>query len=162
MNKQQLRQTLFDEREAWDKLLAAIGAARMTTPGVVGMWSVKDLVAHLTAWEKRPVAWLIAAQRGGKPTPAPWSSDLDEEQVNAWIYESNQSRSLEDVLAESRAVFEQVIQGIESLADEALSDPNRFKWLNGTALVDAMSGNTFEHYRDHAEMIRQWLNNKSS
>ncbi|MBI5304529.1 MAG: ClbS/DfsB family four-helix bundle protein [Chloroflexi bacterium] len=162
MNKDHLCQTLLAEREAWEALLTEIGEGRMEVPGVVGVWSVKDLVAHLTAWEKRPAAWLAAAQRGDKPTPAPWSRDLDEEQVNAWIYESNKYRMLDDVLEESRTVFDQIMQGLEALTQESLSDPHRFEWLNGIALIEAMPGNTFEHYRDHAEMIRQWLNSRPS
>ncbi len=77
MDKNQLVNTLHVERAAWEALLKQVGDDRMTIVGVVGDWSIKDIVAHITAWEQRPVEWLAAARRGDKPTPAPWSPPFD-------------------------------------------------------------------------------------
>src|SRR5579884_1100926 len=40
------------ERARWDALLAQVGADRMEEPGVEGAWSVKEIVAHLTWYER--------------------------------------------------------------------------------------------------------------
>jgi hypothetical protein len=45
------------------------------------------------------------------------------------------------------------------LPDDALSDPNRFPWLEGDALAEAIvSGEFFSHlHEEHEPEIRRWL-----
>jgi hypothetical protein len=64
MKKPKLLNWLVDEQQQWEALLDQIGPTRMDQPGVAGPWSMKDLVAHLTGWNRHLVARLLAAQRG--------------------------------------------------------------------------------------------------
>ncbi len=155
MNKEQLVETMRTTRTAWQALLTEVGEARMTVAGVTGKWSVKDVVAHLTAWEMRTAARLSAVREGGAPKPAPWPSNLSEEKINAWIYEANRVRSLRDVLKDSHRVQDKVIKQMQSITDEELN--TRFSWLDGNKLAEYIPGNTYEHYQEHAELIRKWL-----
>ncbi len=158
MNKNQLINTLRIERAAWEALLKEVGEERMTLPGVVGDWSVKDIIAHITAWQRRPVEWLAAARRGDKPTPAPWPSDLvGDDPINAWICDANRNRPLKDVLAESREVHDQLLKGLESIPEQELNDASRYSWLNGNSLADSIPGNSLKHYPDHGRDIHAWL-----
>ena len=157
MNKNQLIQVLRDEQVAWNGLLAEVGETRMTSPNAVGAWSIKDIVAHLTTWEQRAVAWLVAAQRREKPERPVWPNGLSEDEENAFIYSANRDRSLEDVLTESRRVQEQLLAHIKAISEEDLNDAKRFDWLNGNSIADSTPGNSYEHYQDHAKAIREWL-----
>jgi hypothetical protein len=157
MDKQQMLETMARTRAAWQALLADVGEERMTVAGVTGDWSVKDIVAHLTAWEKRTGARLTAIRDGGTPEPAPWPPNLREEDINVWIYEASRKRTLRDVLGESRQVQDQVMKQLQTVTDEELNQPGRFSWLNGNKLADYIPGNTYEHYQEHAELIRKWL-----
>lgn len=158
MDKSQLINTLRIERTAWDALLKEVGEERMIVPGIAGDWSVKDIVAHITAWQRRPVEWLAAARRGDKPMPPPWSPDLaGDDPINAWIFEANRNRPLKDVLAESRAVHDQMMKGLESISEQELNDGTRFSWLSGNPLADSIPGNSYEHYQHHAGDIHAWL-----
>ncbi|MCK4820534.1 maleylpyruvate isomerase N-terminal domain-containing protein, partial [bacterium] len=38
--------------QAWNALVGKIDPAQMTQPGVAGLWSVKDIIAHIT-WHER-------------------------------------------------------------------------------------------------------------
>jgi hypothetical protein len=52
-------------------LLAAIDGltpAQMRIPGAVGIWSVKDVLAHLVAWESELVTALNQVENGQHPT----------------------------------------------------------------------------------------------
>lgn len=94
MNKSELLNWLTEEQQKWELLLAAIGELRMAQPGVNGDWSMRDIVAHLTGWQR----WLVArlAAGDGRPEPPPpWPADLiSEDEINAWIYESNRQRTV--------------------------------------------------------------------
>ena len=72
MTKAELLKWLQDEYRQWEALLDQIGPARMDQPGVNGHWSMKDIAAHLTGWQRRVVANLQAAQRGEPEPPPPW------------------------------------------------------------------------------------------
>jgi hypothetical protein len=158
MDKHQLINTLHVERAAWGALLKEVGEERMTAPGVVGDWSIKDIIAHITAWQRRPVEWLAAARRGDKPTPPPWPASLSgDDPINAWIFDANRKRPLKDVLLESRQAHDQMMKGLESISDEDLNDASRFSWLKGNTLADSIPGNSYEHYQHHTQDIQAWL-----
>lgn len=153
--KQQFLNTLKTERARWQALLDEVGEGRMERGGVTGEWSVKDIVAHISAWESRPIAWFNALHSGTPPEPPQWPADKTEVQINAWIFNANRHRPLAEVLAESQHSFAQIVTGIESAPEEALS--TRYAWLNRRAMLDALPGNTYEHYHEHGELIRSWL-----
>ncbi len=105
-SKAQLLTDLQDEQAQWEALLGDIGEAHMTQPGVAGKWSIKDIVAHLTAWRRRTVGRFQAALRHEPTPPPPWPPELPtDDEINAWMHASDRDRPLADVLAESRDVF---------------------------------------------------------
>ena len=50
MEVDQLVQELRDERDAVYRTLDAVAPDSMTTPGLVGEWSARELIAHLGYW----------------------------------------------------------------------------------------------------------------
>jgi hypothetical protein len=163
MNKPELLNWLQDEYQQWEALLDQIGPERMDQPGVNGVWSMKDIVAHLTGWNRSLVARLRAAQRGEPEPPPPWPAHLQtEDEINAWIYESNCGRSVREVLDESRQVFQQLLNVIEGLPEdvqiEQVHKGGRVYhpvWLDGQRFPP---GEFFDHFHDdHEPDVRAWL-----
>jgi hypothetical protein len=116
MKKSELLNWLQEEYQKWEALLNQIGPTRMDQPGVNSEWSMKDMVAHLTGWNQWLVARLQAAQRGEPEPPPPWPADRQsEDEINAWIYESNHGRSVREVLDEAHRQHQQLLAGIEAL-----------------------------------------------
>jgi hypothetical protein len=161
MRRAELLTELDSENEGWERLLAEIGEDRMEEPGVAGAWSIKDIVAHLAAWRRRTVGRLEAVARA-QPEPAPqWPADLHEDdEINSWFHARDRAKSVREVLAESRRVFQQLRTAIEKLPQEALDDPARLPWMQGTPL----SGPTlFGHFHDeHEADMRAWLSRQSA
>ena len=157
MKKSDLLNWLQDEYRQWEAILAQIGPARLEQPGVNGAWSMKDLVAHLTTWQRRNVDLLQAAQRSEPEPPPPWPTHLQtEDEINAWIYESHRQSSLREVLDESQQVFQQTITAIEALPDDVRIDPDwHLVWVDGKRFE---SGEFFDHFHDdHEPDVRAWL-----
>jgi len=149
MRRTDLLAQLRSENEDWEGLLAAIGEDRMDEPGVAGAWSIKDIVAHLAAWRRRTVGRLEAVAHG-QPEPAhEWPADLHEDdEINAWFHARDRDKSVRETLAESRRVFAQLTSAIEKLPEDALDDPARFPWMEGTAVTGAT---LFGHFHDEHE-----------
>lgn len=160
MNKSQLLTRIEEERVFWERLLAEVGEARMEQQGATGDWTFKDVAAHLVMWRQRTIAQLEAAHRHQPPTPPLWPAFLDEEkeaeQINQWIYLTNQDRPLSDILNESRRQFQQLAALVEALPEQDLMDPKRFAWMKGQALGPAIS--SFAHlHEEHEPALRAWL-----
>jgi hypothetical protein len=160
MKKAELLSWLQGKYAEWEELLAQIGEERMDRGGVNGDWSMKDIVAHLTAWNGYLVARLGAAQRGaGAPAP-PWPAQIEaEDDINGWIYEANRHRSARDVLDETHRVHQQLLAVIAGFPDdvrvERIEPAYHLVWVGDERFN---VGEFFDHFKDdHEPDVRAWL-----
>ncbi len=79
---QQLIANIQNERAAWETLIEQIDQERLTSPGVAGSWSVKDIIAHITWFEREMISLVKAHALVGSEL---WNLPTDER--NAAIYE---------------------------------------------------------------------------
>ncbi len=156
ISKTQLIAELNNEYAYWQALLDDIGEDNMTQPKVAGDWSIKDIVAHLTEWRRRAVRRLQAALKHESRFTPPWPPQLQEDdEINAWIYEANRDRPLADVLSDSRAVFQQLVDAIDAFSDDEFQDLQSSEWLQG----EPLSGKSFfsHFHEEHEPDMRAWL-----
>jgi len=150
------------ERERWEALLAEVDGPQMERPGVTGDWSVRDIIAHVTAYERGLVEWLAAASRG-KSVEFPDLDHPDVDYRNAVIFQKNQERPLEDVLLEAKQVFQQLLQWVGQWPEEELIDPQRTEWFvihrwkESRPLWKCIADDSYRHYHQHIPDIRAWL-----
>lgn len=156
MSKADVIAELYREYGQWEDLLAEIGQARMEQPGVAGDWTIKDVIAHLTGWRRRTVERFQAALRGQPEPPTPWPAHLTtDDEINAWIYETNRDRPLREVLDDSRQVFQQLAAALEAFPEAELLDPQHFPWMEGQPVTGAAF---FGHFHEeHEADMRAWL-----
>jgi uncharacterized damage-inducible protein DinB len=156
LTKTQLLTELRNEQAAWEALLAEIGEAHMTQPEVAGGWSIKDIVAHLTGWRRRSVRRFQALLNHAPDFLPPWPPELQEDdEINAWIYESNRNRPLADVLSDSREAFQQLIDTLAAFSEDELQDLRRSLGLEEEQVSGSMF---FAHFhQEHEPDMRAWL-----
>lgn len=161
MNRAEFLDKVRTARRHWEETIALVPEDRMTEPGLFGGWSVKDLIAHV-AWSEREMVGVIR-ERALVGSPL-WRLGQDER--NAIVFAENRDRPLDDVLAEERAIWNELLPGLESLSDEDLNDPGRFRGLADTAPGvlpwQIFAGSTFAHHEHHARDIRAWLDGMGS
>lgn len=167
MNKSELLDWLREEYRQWEAFLEQIGPARMEQPGVNGDWSMKDMVAHMIGTQPQMTASLQAAQRGEPEPPPPWPAHLKtDDEINAWIYETNRGRSLREVLDESREIFQQFLAVVEGLPDDVRIEEihkHRTYYLAWVGAKRFPIGEFFDHFHDdHEPDIRAWLTRTGS
>jgi hypothetical protein len=148
--------TLFVEQALWESLLDDVGEARMEEPGVEGTWSVKEIVAHLTAWDAWTLGEVRATARGEPHVPDEVATgDVDES--NRRFVAAASGRSPSEVRAEWRRVFGELVAAIDQLTDDQLAERGRIFWLPEETLAVGIVSEFSEHYRDHADVVRRWL-----
>jgi len=157
LTREQLLAAMRTARSNWDALLAEIDETRLIEPGVEGDWSLKDIIAHITYFETWAADNVMAFRRG-EPQPTAEYKGLDVDEENARVYERLRAKPLDQVLQESRTSFQRSVEVVQGLRDENLYDPEFTGILNADFTVfDLVAGDTFEHYHDHSDSVRAWL-----
>lgn len=162
MNKSDLLQWLQEEYQQWQAFLDQIGPERMEQPGVSAHWSVKDIIAHLTTWHRDLVLRLQAIQRGEPDPPPPWPLHLEgEDEINQWIYDTNRSRPVQEILDETQQVFQELYAVVEGFPENVLIEVvhhDRDYYLVWLSKQRFPPGEFFDHFHDdHEPDIRAWL-----
>ncbi len=160
-SKSQLSAGILKERAALNTQLEALTPEQMTRPGTVGEWSVKDVLAHLLAWEQMCLAWYEAGKRGETPqTPGQGYTWQQIPALNQNIYERHRDTPLETVMEQFRASYEAIFAAIEAMTDEELFTPKVYKWTKSTTLGSYMTSATCSHYHWAWTEIRKGLKGK--
>jgi len=153
MTKATLLEQLQAEHQAFQAVLAPLSEAQMTTSGVTPLWSIKDVLAHVTVWERFALDRLQAALHGTEPTFL--VTDEDGDRVNAQFYEEARPLSPSAVLAAFRDTHQQMLETIQALSEVDLATPGRFPWLEGGTLWEV--ARTDPHSEEHRLAIQAWL-----
>ncbi|MFX0061744.1 MAG: ClbS/DfsB family four-helix bundle protein [Candidatus Hermodarchaeota archaeon] len=150
---------LQTERSRIENMLAEMNSEQMELPGVQGDWSVKNIIAHLTIWERRGIEWIKAAVQEKEPeVPLPRSGLFDIDQLNTRTYEESEDRSIEDILSEFHQVFWLLMNQVELLDEEQLDKIIQAKWTGNTPVpIRFMIAWRFIHYQSHGRHIQAWL-----
>jgi len=163
MTKSQLLDTLQTERARWDALLNTIDEERMLQPDVEGAWSVKDVIAHIAAYEDWAASVLESAHSGKKfivGDEGEYRETTDSR--NARLYEMSRYRDLSEVRTASQQTFQRLVAAIQALSEEDLFEPHRFDdlfdpFLKDIPMVKLAMTNSYEHYREHIPPLQAWL-----
>jgi len=162
MDKLRLLDMIRMEHDFLLRALAGLTPDEMAVPGVVGEWSIKDILAHVTVWEQRFLGWLDAADRGETPErPEPGYTWDDTDALNERDFRANQGRALAEIWVDFERSYAQMVERTIALPDDVLLTPAYYAWTEDWPLWRYLDANAGEHYREHAEQIRKWRNGRS-
>ncbi len=142
------------KRAALEQMAATLNDDALVA--TTGGWSAKDLLAHISAWERRLLAEMRgdeAAARFGLDETTHGSADTDT--INAFIYSRHRDDSPSEVRAEFRASGEAVRSAIARLSDTDLAQDVRPEDPLVGSLVDLIAWDTFKHYPQHASTVAE-------
>jgi len=153
MRKSELLEELKSARAELLEALEGLTPEQMMRPGVVGFWSVKDMLSHLVAWESELVTALNQAQNKKIP------SILRIEDIDEWNeeqYHANARRLLDAALADFEGVHWMLLKMVDEYNERDLTDNRRYSWMEGESLGYLVEDSAVIHERDHAADIRAW------
>jgi hypothetical protein len=157
---------LMLERDKFELLLNRVGyTRRMTLKGVAGKWSIKDVLAHIWAYEQYLADRLHELLNEQPYTPCKTQTALDafldefgypdfgsplmdDDSPNEWIVEKYKNIPLDDVVAQEIQAYRSLLSSFESMAEEMIIRHN---------LYDRVIKHTYGHYREHTYEIKRWL-----
>jgi hypothetical protein len=153
LKRTELIQALTRVRAEMQTLLDDLSETHLLQPGAVGEWTVRDVLAHITAWEVDMLTNLGKVRRGAKPGNTAWTSAAIERQNEAW-HKEMKDRPLRQVLADFEGARKQTLRVLEGLSDAEAAKPAA--WLQGRPLAQYVATMTLDHEREHLEHLRRW------
>ncbi|MCL5995893.1 MAG: ClbS/DfsB family four-helix bundle protein [Chloroflexi bacterium] len=153
-DKQQLLEMLKGEFNRWEDLLANLSEEQITAPQLRDNWSIKDMIAHLWAWQQRSIARLEAARLNRDPEFPKWPAQLDPQSeddtphINASLYAAYREQPWASVHRDWQAGFRRFLELGEAMPEPALLEPGRYTWLGGAPLAVVLRS-SYEHHDEH-------------
>ena len=123
------------------------------TVGACGVWSVKDIIAHLASYE-RVLVDILTSFTSGSPTPALDTFIELGRQFNDIEVNRRKDKTLQEVLAEFNDAHTQVMSLIVTLPPETLRQNGTLPWYGMEySLDDVLVYLYYGHKREHSAQI---------
>ncbi|HMA08630.1 MAG TPA: ClbS/DfsB family four-helix bundle protein [Ramlibacter sp.] len=157
-NTAQLLALIDAEWQPLLQLAARLTPDQMTRPDAGG-WSPKDNLAHLAAWMRYMMRAYVHKMPGHEAMgieAGKWKQ-LDENGINAVLFERNRDLTPAQVLEMLRSTYADVTADLRTVPFDDLLRPLR-EGPNGTlSVLDLVIGNTVEHFLEHRRNIEKGL-----
>jgi hypothetical protein len=133
--------------------LARIPREEWNTPGVCGVWSVKEIIAHLASYEEM-LADILRSFLGSGETPHLDRYLQQGMAFNDLAVEARQAQSSQEAIAEYDRHHGDVMSLIARLPVELLRQPGTLTWYGAEyALDDYFVYQFYGHKREHSAQI---------
>ena len=155
--QQHILAALQEQLDEWEAFLSALTPAQIQTAVKGSDWTVKDVVAHLAAWQELSNARLEAGLAGRELIPPAWvgHTDPDREEstndINARIYARYQPLTWPEVHELWLNGYHRLIETAAKLDEATLLDGDHTPWLHGFSLADVLLG-TYGHHQEHRKL----------
>jgi len=150
MSKADFLDRLAADRSDTLSTLQGISSARMTAPRMIGDWSVKDVLGHISAWEREAVVAIAQILAGERPDLMD-ISDFDA--FNAEKVAVRRDWPLDDVLGELNESRRELWQAIEGLSEAQFEEATAFPALQGHSVRQLLD---WGHDRQHHPELEAW------
>ncbi len=143
MDRKDLLKRLEKEWLAFNESYAGLSDAALEEPGVVGDWSVKDLLGHITTWEEEALKALPRIMEGLKP---PRYNGIDR--FNAEQSHRKRELTLAEVRKQLVDTHQRLLAFLKVVPESYIARETRFR--------HRLRLDTYSHYKLHATSILTW------
>jgi len=153
MNKKATLDQLAESRQTFLHALEGLSEAQITQDPVEGIWTIKDLLAHLASWEKSCLIPLRAYAAGGAFTPEeiPDHQVWNQAQAQRW-----QAQSLPQIMAEYQSIRDEIVALVTTLPETQWTVKLQAPWGGEATIPELCSGLVWHEKIEHLKSIHQW------
>ena len=146
MNREQLLSRIDQKWQQFVEAYQGLAEQYVLEPGVVGEWSVKDLMSHIATWEEEAVAALGLFMQGGRPPRYASYGVIDAFNARKW----QEHRALSPVRAWQRfhENHHRLIVLLATVPEDHYATETRFR--------RRLRLDTYGHYSEHRRQILAW------
>jgi hypothetical protein len=151
MSKQTILDRLQKEWQAFLQSYNDLPDNILVEPSVVGEWSIRDVLTHITTWEEEALAAFPTILKGEKPPSYAARGGIDG--FNAAEQNRKHNLVLHQIKVELYTTHERLMAFLASVPDSA--------FVSGSRLLRRIKWDTHHHYHEHAQQILEWRKTKS-
>lgn len=155
LDPQAIQTELVQERAAFLALIEGLSAAEGLAINAAGTWSVKDVVGHITDWERLMLNATRHIHDPSLPAVLPVTEAENEIMATRRAKESWE-KVLED-FNEVRQAVDTFVAGLK-MGDWTLRGP--YPWPNDQGTLAELLWHISSHYMDHTADLKQWRKNR--
>jgi uncharacterized damage-inducible protein DinB len=147
---------LAASRQAFLAAIEDLNEETITSMPVEGVWTIKDLIGHLAAWEWSVLVPLKDFAAGGAFAP----EDIPDH--NAWNALQAQSRAgwpLAQTLDEYHVVRQELVETAQRLTPAQWETALLAPWGERAPLAKVLSGLVWHESNEHLKSITYWKQN---
>ena len=146
-----LAEDMVAARQEFLDAVADIDPALLTSPGLVGVWSARELVAHMGYWAGHAAEAVHHAEQGRLDEFEVDAPSVDER--NAVVARVAGETDLPTVFSREELAFDAFRKRVLSADPEWLSERD----ADGDTLEEIILYDGADHYREHTHDIRAWF-----
>lgn len=151
MNREQLQYRLDTTWAALGASFAGLSEEQMTAPGVVGDWSVKDILGHVSTWDEEALQALPVILDGRRPPRYVTYGGIDA--FNAQMAERKRDLPLAELLKQLEETHRRLLAFVETVPEEQFARETRVR--------HRLRLDTYSHYPIHTKGIEEWRAGKA-
>lgn len=176
-NKAELLSSMNAGRKEWDDTLAQLSDQDLRVKGIEGDWSIKDVLAHICAYQQYMAATLADGKGDGHETAAldSWYQtnlsmfrkehpelpeqiqDVKGDQVNLVFVAAYRFKLPSEVREMEAQSYQRLLHWVEIYPDAELSGPYGD---TGRSLLHIIPNQCYLHYHTHLRTIQAWMKQK--
>jgi hypothetical protein len=163
--KEHILAALREQFNSWEELLAGVSEEQITTPHFDFDWSIKDVIAHLWAWQQISIARVEGGLRNHEPEFPKWivesieNWEEDADQVNALTFETQHRKPWSEIHHIWRDGFLRLLELSHEISERDLLDGDRYPWLKGHGLALILVA-SYDHHQEHFEKLTDWIRDR--
>lgn len=153
---------LEEQFDRWEELPGSLSEEQVTAPEFDYNWSIKDVRAHLWAWQQISIARMEAGWHDREPEFPDWivesveNWEEDADRVDALIFERYHEKPWSEIHQTWKDEFLRFLDLGEKVSERDLLDGDRYLWLKGYSLAFILVA-SYEHHQEHLEKLLAWL-----
>jgi len=144
--------TLNQERAKLVDAIQVLSDSVLNQKGLVGEWSIKNVLAHLNDWEQIVIQILPERLATGVTPKILFDINADEDGWNARQINSSEHMTPQEQLAQFQQTRQELVQLIHEIGEEGLQREHPWSTWQGTVaeyILEAVG----EHEREHRDAV---------
>jgi hypothetical protein len=160
--KEHILAALREQFNRWEELLASLNEEQITAPHFDYDWSIKDVIAHLWAWQQISIARMEGGLHNREPEFPNWIVESHEDwegnadQTNAVTFERHHNKPWSQIYLNWKNGFLGFLEFGNEISEINLLDTGRYPWLKGYSLAFILVA-SYDHHHEHFEKLIAWL-----
>jgi hypothetical protein len=160
--KEHILAAMREQLDRWEELLSRLSEAEVVSPNFDLDWSIKDVMAHLWAWQQISIARMEGGLESQEPNYPQWIVESienwedDSDRINALTFDKFHEKSWSDIYQSWKHGYIRFLDLGNQFSEPDLLAGGKYPWLNGYSLAFILIA-SYDHHQEHFDKLKKWL-----